>query len=517
VDIGSTIVGSLDVWNGISVTIDLPLQNPLAFDITLTAVQLTFLYNDPDGSSVAPFGSYAPGNDLVLVDSFKQQLEPAVTIEAGQTGVIKGLQYTVKSDAVETIARIYDEVALKKRLCGSIRNGVLSIAVTATNSSAAFQLEQPFEFENLSILGTAACVQNSTCTPAAAQLFEYSAVNQTAVTLVGDAAVAKTVGQLQLTASKTEQISAVWTVNTVHVLDDWSVTFDFKMSSGAFGLAQFGDGLAFVIHSAAANAIGERCNGDAYCMGYRGIEQSIAVELKGGAAGVNPCAAAVWLNGNTTATPQTDALAYTSNDISSGAFPRFDDDKMHTLEVQYSWLHKTLTVVLDNAVQAPLLSAVVDIAAVFKASAGMAYMGFTASTGRVAYGAMLVTNWSIAKPVTDYSVTALLENGLTVGQTAVQSKVTIDTRNSCGFPRYSGGDAWLVEVVKTDTTISTNTTEAAAAAAALVDTVTDDSNGLYTVRFTAAAVGQFAVKACLQPCDVNSAATRTLGTVFVEQ
>eukprot|EP00953_Heterococcus_sp_UTEX-ZZ885_P027493 14744-Heterococcus_DN1.PRE.2 len=284
VDIGSTIVGSLDVWNGISVTIDLPLQNPLAFDITLTAVELSFLYNDPDGSSVAPFGSYPPGNDLVLVDNFKQQLDPAVTIEAGQTGLIKGLQYTVESGAVEIIARIYDEVALKKRLCGSIRNGALSIAVAATNSTAAFQLEQPFEFENLSILGTAACVQNSTCTPAAAPLFEYSGVTQTAVTLVGDAAVARNVGQLQLTNSKTEQISAVWTVNKLQVLDDWSVTFDFKMSPGALAIGGFGDGLAFVVHSAAANAIGERCNGDAYCMGYRGIEQSLAVELKGGTA-----------------------------------------------------------------------------------------------------------------------------------------------------------------------------------------------------------------------------------------
>jgi Bacterial lectin/Filamin/ABP280 repeat len=511
VDIGSTIVGSLDAWNGISVTIDLPLQNPLAFDITLTAVELSFLYNDPDGSSVAPFGSYPPGNDLVLVDNFKQQLDPAVTIEAGQTGLIKGLQYTVESGAVEIIARIYDEVALKKRLCGSIRKGALSIAVAATNTSAAFQLEQPFEFENLSILGTAACVQNSTCTPATAPLFEYSGATQTAVTLVGDAAVARNVGQLQLTNSKTEQISAVWTVNKLQVLDDWSVTFDFKMSPGALAIGGFGDGLAFVVHSAAANAIGERCNGDAYCMGYRGIEQSLAVELKGGTAGVNPCAAAVWLNGNTTAAPPTDALAYTSNDISSGAFPRFDDDKMHTLQVQYSWLHKTITVVLDGAVQAPLLSAVVDLAAVFKASSGSAYMGFTASTGRVAYGAMLVTNWSIARPVTDYTVTALLENGLTVGQTAKQSKVTIDTRNSCGFPRYSGGDKWSVAVVNTDTS-----TAAAAAAVAVLDSVMDDTNGLYTVRFTVAAAGEYAVKACLQPCDVNSAASRTLGIVFVE-
>jgi Filamin/ABP280 repeat/Legume lectin domain len=186
---------------------------------------------------------------------------------------------------------------------------------------------------------------------------------------------------------------------------------------------------------------------------------------------------------------------------------------MHTLQVQYSWLHKTLTVVLDGAVQAPLLSAVVDLAAVFKASSGSAYMGFTASTGRVAYGAMLVTNWSIARPVTDYAVTALLENGLTVGQTAKQSKVTIDTRNSCGFPRYSGGDKWSVAVVNTDT----NTTATAAAAVAVLDSVTDDTDGLYTVRFTAAAAGEYAVKACLQPCDyVNSSATRTLSTVFVE-
>ena len=43
-DILGSVVNSLDIWNGIDVIFGLGITNPLAFDLQLTAVQLTFLY-----------------------------------------------------------------------------------------------------------------------------------------------------------------------------------------------------------------------------------------------------------------------------------------------------------------------------------------------------------------------------------------------------------------------------------------------------------------------------------------
>lgn len=60
--------------------------------------------SDPDGASVLPFPSYKPANNIVLVKGFTQNLANVV-VAPGQKGDIKNLKYTVKSDAIETLAR----------------------------------------------------------------------------------------------------------------------------------------------------------------------------------------------------------------------------------------------------------------------------------------------------------------------------------------------------------------------------------------------------------------------------
>jgi hypothetical protein len=90
-------------------------------------------------------------------------------------------------------------------------------------------------------------------------------------------------------------------------------------------------------------------------------------------------------NGLTTDTPEIDAIACTSNDISSGDFSRFDDSNPHTIAINYSWLNKVLIVVLDGNADAPLLSTELDIETLVTASNGLVWSGLTASTGKLAH------------------------------------------------------------------------------------------------------------------------------------
>ena len=55
-----------------------------------------------------------------------------------------------------------------------------------------------------------------------------------------------------------------------------------------------------MLQAASPSAIGDRCNHDAYCMGYRGIgAASMAIQFTGGLTEIRATTAAVWIQGAT--------------------------------------------------------------------------------------------------------------------------------------------------------------------------------------------------------------------------
>ena len=69
----------------------------------------------------------------------------------------------------------------------------------------------------------------------------------------------------------------------------------------------------------------------------------------------------------------------------------------------------------------------------FAATQGLAWVGFTASTGQFAYGENAVSNWNFSRPLTSLATSRVIEHSLTVGTLKlgaanVTATVHIDSR-----------------------------------------------------------------------------------------
>ena len=227
--------------------------------------------------------------------------------------------------------------------------------------------------------------------------FEYSGFNGApGLSVVGLAA--QDSGVLRLTNNSNWQLGAAWRTEPQSVLHGFSSTFTFRIHT----LTQCGaDGFAFVIHDAGPQAIGGAGFGIGYgathFCGSSNVPTAVAIEFDTvhnvsevlcdpatqqmtlSVAVNDPDANHVSIQAVAQGSSLPGFASATANSIALGTAPfNLSDSLPHTARIEYDGA--ILSVFLDGGVQ-PVVSAAVDLGGLTAATDGMAWVGFTSSTG----------------------------------------------------------------------------------------------------------------------------------------
>lgn len=226
-----------------------------------------------------------------------------------------------------------------------------------------------------------------------AQSFDYPDFSSVAdLALQGRAA--PTADRVRLTDALPGQAGGLWHDPRVFVSGGFETTFRFQISGGA---GARGEGFALVIQDNAVPALGPAGDG----LGYDGVPNSLAIEFdtRESAAQSDPLSPHISIH-----TRQSDPNR-ANHSASLGAvtngLPDFADGNVHTGRVVYAG--NTLEVFLDDLAN-PVLGVVLppgeygevgSIEGLLGLDAGLAWLGFTASTGE-GFGSHDLLSWSFA-------------------------------------------------------------------------------------------------------------------------
>ncbi len=230
--------------------------------------------------------------------------------------------------------------------------------------------------------------------------------NTAGLNLVGAAAVGPG-NSVRLTPSQRNQVGAVWASDQQLVGNGFVTAFTFTISApGGLtdGIANGGDGFAFVIQNDTDTAIGYAGGS----IGYDGIPKSIAVEFDtwddGFARNGDPNGNHVSIN---TRGDKPNSSDHGWSITSTTGIPNISDGNVHRAVVQYS--NKVLSIFLDGC-SLPVLEAAVDLNALLKLNGGRAWVGFTAAT-LSAWENHDIRSWRLAGVGTIPQDTVVLCNG----------------------------------------------------------------------------------------------------------
>lgn len=176
--------------------------------------------------------------------------------------------------------------------------------------------------------------------------------------------------RIRLTEAKNYQGGAIWLKDKKNVANDFAIEIGFQITDSDPAGA---DGIAFVIQNTNESIIGQLGGG----IGYSGISNALAIEFdtyfNGDRNDPNDNHIAVQSNGRG---PISEDHAYTLGIASS--IPTMEDGQNHVLRIEY--VGKIFKVYLDD-MKTPKIIRYVNLDSLLKLDNGMAWLGFTSSTG----------------------------------------------------------------------------------------------------------------------------------------
>jgi len=186
------------------------------------------------------------------------------------------------------------------------------------------------------------------------------------------------------------------------------------------------------------------------CSGYAGISNSVGLVFSTArnslwALDHERGAVALYVNGDMGPTTGTYGPARGVAQITAS---QQLDDGSHEARVVYSAAARMLYLYLDGSAE-PTLWAPLDVDELQLGRDGLAWAGFTASSGR-ATQPVQIDEWRFSVTDTASAASQLLEADRIVARVGQLGIVHIDARDSCGLPLLTGGDTWQVSITDPD-------------------------------------------------------------------
>jgi hypothetical protein len=221
--------------------------------------------------------------------------------------------------------------------------------------------------------------------------------------LVGDASITPD-ARLRLNPAASNQAGAAWYgAEKQYLAEGFSTTFQFQMTE-----PNESEGLTFAIQHTSPFSIGTHGNN----LAYNGLQNSVVVEFD------------TWQNEDQGDPSPSHVSVHTGGAGPNGVNERFslgsfstspvmDDGAIHTVRILYA--PGTLSVFLDN-LTTPVLTVAIDLTTTLTLDNGLAWLGFTASTGG---GTQVhdILNWEVVTPPVPTTTVSINSQQQTEGNT----------------------------------------------------------------------------------------------------
>jgi len=175
INLEDTVGASLRFWETVEVAMKVFMVNVFSFPLEVSHLRLTMFFRDPDGvpESRPSLVSYQPSYDYCLL--YKVDLPtPGLVIAPGQgqwTPILRPRMDEQK--LMESLARLFDEVIVHKRLCADILDSVIGVTIRSKDHGPAdvpFATNLPVSIRSIPFYSADACGVTPATAAAAAKL-----------------------------------------------------------------------------------------------------------------------------------------------------------------------------------------------------------------------------------------------------------------------------------------------------------------------------------------------------------
>lgn len=175
INLEDTVGASLRFWETVEVAMKVFMVNVFAFPLEVSHLRLTMFFRDPDGvhESRPSLRFYPPSYDYCLL--YKVDLPtPGLVIAPGQGQWTPLLRPRMdEQKLMESLARLFDEVVVHKRLCVDILDSVIGVTIRSKDhggSNVPFSINLPVSIRSIPFYSTDACGVTPATAAAAAKL-----------------------------------------------------------------------------------------------------------------------------------------------------------------------------------------------------------------------------------------------------------------------------------------------------------------------------------------------------------
>lgn len=407
----------------LTVNFGLTLGNPFLIGLKLAQFKVTIAIKDTDGIQdlwYIPDSPQQPAEFAYLLDGFVYNFEPTLTIEPESSGYKYYFEIDFPWDTITSaIARIYDEVVVKERLCMHIIDADVELQLQAPGYQP-LTFHQIISRYNIPVLGgDIACEGGVECVPLLDNVLA-SPIDSSGYDFNGGAQYyggGIRLTELCYTCTKDAKASTV-IKEKVFLQDSWMVQFDVEFD-GVSGVYDPSEGFGFFVMDGDTGQVGSD-------YGYKGIDNSF-----GWIFDTDRHFGQLWQNGQPT------DFKRESDDIPGiGDFQQ----KKYRMKIYYFHHLQRTYIYIDGVL---LMIAKMDTNDLLLED-GMGHLGFSAQGATLKKGSWKIHQWWFYTFKSRASKTRMREDGRIIGKVYQTVSVTFDMYDACGYPRHRGGEELLV-------------------------------------------------------------------------
>lgn len=402
------------------------LGNPFNFTYRALSYNLDLDMVDYDG--VPPYvllANYKAPPDLhfELVENLGRQFDKLLVRHSDSIPIKVDLSIPFKGVGLK-IARVYDEIGKKKRLCLDVKNLNLLASVQASETHTPFAISLGVNYKNAAVFGSHDCDAVSYCFPKyrldPELQFDFvsSKWKPSQWQLNHDTHLFS--DKVVLLPHGRPKVGSIFSRDYYRISESFEVRFSFSVDCPRL----CGEGFAFVIQKVGPTAFSNHCpvmKTAGYCHGQRRLKPSVSVVFDVSARK----RLALILNGSGSAVSVEPSKT------------SFKSKKNHEARIVYNHFKGKLFVYLDEVLHIDYNLNFSD--SVFGNTSDVsALMGFTARSGLTVSAEISLFNFSLRRPAMELQNSLVLDSAKTC-VTGIMCEITVRLYDQCGNALSRGG------------------------------------------------------------------------------